>query len=141
MQWAELKFGSVIFFKDFEFADGGASSDKLFICVGKRELEAVVAITTSQAPKTNITPGCASQRGLYLLRRTATNKLDKDTYVILPKLGIVYPTMMKEKRFQEARVILALPEHEAHDIKNCIAYCEDVAPAYKRLLGPPPAKK
>jgi hypothetical protein len=65
------------------------------------------------------------------------------TYVLLNKLGILDPTMMKEKRFEEANVVLTLPEHDAHAVKNCAAYCEDVAPIYRGLLGPPPlpAKK
>ena len=54
------------------------------------------------------------------------------------RVGILDPTMMKEKRFQDAEIVLTLPEYEAHAIKNCAAYCEDVAPAYRALLGPPP---
>jgi hypothetical protein len=49
--------------------------------------------------------------------------------------------MMRERRFQEAKVVLTLPEHEAHAIKNCAAYCNDVAPVYRGVLGPPPAAK
>jgi hypothetical protein len=59
--------------------------------------------------------------------------------VLLNKLGILDPTMMKEKRFKEAKIVLTLPEHEAHAIKNCATYCEDVAPVYRGLLGPLPA--
>jgi hypothetical protein len=140
VQWDELKFGAVIFCKDFKFTDGGIS-DKLFIAIGVRSLHSVIAITTSQSPKTDIAPGCASQRNLFLLKKTPANKLDKDTYVLLNKLGILDPTMMKEKRFQDATIVLTLPEHDAHALKNCAAYCEDVAPAYRALLGPPlPAK-
>jgi len=143
VQWSELKFGSVIFCKDFKFPDGGVS-DKLFIVIGLRELHAVIAVTTSQPPKTAVQPGCASQRSLFLLKKTTANKLDLDTYVLLTgnRLGILDPTMMKEKRWQDAVIKFVLPEHDAHAIKNCAAYCEDVAPAYRNLLGPlPPAKK
>ena len=135
MQWSELKFGSVIFCKDFKFPDGGVS-DKLFIAIGLRPLQAVIAITTSQSPKTAIQPGCASQRNLFLLRRTSANKLDLDSYVLLTgnRLGILDPTMMSERRWQDAVIKLTLPEHDAHAIKNCAAYCEDIRP-------PPVAKK
>ena len=142
MQWSELKFGSVIFCKDFKFPDGGIS-DKLFIVIGLRDRSAVVAITTSQKPKTAIQPGCAAQRNLFLLKRTAANKLDLDTYVLLTgtRLGILNPTMMDEKRWQGAAIKITLPEHDTHAIKNCAAYCEDVAPVYRALLGPKPASK
>lgn len=140
MQWSELKFGSVIFCKDFEFTDGG-KSDKLFIVVGIRPLYALIAITTSQPPKPDISAGCVSQRNLFLNKKNSNNKLDKDTYVLLNKLGILNPTMMQEKCWQEAKVVLTLPEHEIHAIKNCAAYSNDIAPVYKSLLGPSPAAK
>jgi hypothetical protein len=142
VQWSELKFGSVVFCKDFKFPDGGVS-DKLFIVIGLRDLNALIAVTTSQPPKTAIQPGCASQRNLFLLKKTPANRLDMDTYVLLTgnRLGILDPTMMSEKRWQEAVVKLTLPEHDAHAIKNCAAYCEDIAPAYRALLGPKPASK
>jgi hypothetical protein len=139
--WSDLKFGAVVFYKDFQFPDGGIA-DKLFVVLGLRDLYAFIALATSVPPVPDITPGSHPHRSLFRLQKNARNNLDKDTYVLLHRLAELTPVEVASSGWNtNAKVVLVLPEQEAHAVKNCAGQTPDLSPRQQALLGPPPAPK
>jgi hypothetical protein len=139
--WDELKFGAVIFYKDFPFGDGG-KSDKLIVVLGVREGCALIVLTTSKPSTPEINPGCSAKRSLFRAQKLARDCLDRDTYFLLHRMGELLPHHVSSNEWKtNAKLIGVLSEQTAHAIKNCAAQTDDIASRHKVLLGPNPSSQ
>jgi hypothetical protein len=134
--WTELKFGTVIFYKDFPFLDLG-KSDKLIVVLGIRSHCALIALTTSQPPEPDVTPGCHAKRSYFRVQKHSRDCFDVDTYIQLYRMGELLPSHVDTVDWRtNAKIIGTLSQHTASAIKNCAAQTDDISPQRKALLGP-----
>lgn len=118
----DFKYGAVVFWKNFEFDDGG-KSDKLLIVLGARVGKPMLAVlTTSQQHRYGKNPGCHASEGYFFIPAGGAAKFPKDTWVQLYRpLEIDAAKLLKVAFAKDANVISNLPQDVANGIRNCPA--------------------
>ena len=79
------KLGDVLFYKDFEFEDGG-KHDKLFIVVCSESSCLVLKTTKNNLLYQDVQDGCNPQKRVFFIPTEKREFFDLDTYVQFPQL-------------------------------------------------------
>ena len=127
--------GTILFHKNFVFADG-ASADKFLVVLAATDYEILVAKTTSQGRNYRIDHGC--QAGNYFpafLLTVGCCCLSKNSWVCLGD----YYELEKQKVFDGAvggaiRVFGMLTEELTRDVQVCAVNTDDISAAQEALI-------
>lgn len=130
----ELRFGAVLFWRGFEFADGG-KADKLFIVLGARQgMNVVAVICTSQARGKKLEPGCHAAEGYYFIPEKRDG-FPLDTWVELHRaFEFSAPKLVAAMLSKEMVMHSNLRQELAAAIRNCFKHSEDASEAQIALL-------
>jgi hypothetical protein len=132
---AQVKFGEVLWWKDFRFEDK-EKADKRFIVLGaKPESDIIGVITTSVRGSNSLVPGWSAERQVYLIPQSAKTVFTLDTWAQLYRPKIITQTEVRQKlNGNTMKVLGALPLQMVQTIRNYLKGIEDISPELLKLL-------
>ena len=115
-----MKLGDVLYFPDYEFANGG-HADKLFIVFSDPEKETLLLLIVTSKGKDSRNTGCQPAARRFLIRAGKYGFV-KDTWVDLQRnVNVVGKDQLAALIAQGKAVIqFSIPTQVINEIKNCL---------------------
>lgn len=134
MKWAIAR-GDLVFWKGFQFEDGGAS-DKLLIILGAKAGQNLIALlTASKSRGRNPTPGCTGFADYFFISAGGRDGFHLDTWVETYR-----PVEMERKEADRGiadgtvTLVRTLRLELVNEIRNCLKLSRDITPQQGALL-------
>jgi hypothetical protein len=130
-----FQYGAVVFWKGFEFEDGG-SSNKLLVVLGAKTGQPIIAVlATSKAHRRKAVPGCHAIDGYFFIKGGGPEGFPKDTWLELNRpVEIAVALLVKSALTQDSHVQGNLPPQHTNEIRNCLKQSPDITPYQISLL-------
>jgi len=128
--------GSVLFYRGFQFEDGGIS-DKLMVIISKdRDNKNLFLLTTSRQKNRLLQDGChPGGADPFFTFNNHLDGFDKTTWVLLNPRTINTAELLNRKANGEVGFIFRLREMNLRALINCLKRCDDVSPYHLSFLS------
>ena len=130
--------GSVLFWKNFSFTDGGKSDKLLIVLNHQRDGQHMLVPTTSMyrkwRPREN---GCQASQGYFFVPEE-NKDFDTETWILLDDPQVKEISELEEREDDRTmRLLFQLDLSFVKAIVNCFKKTEDCSPYYEYLLEDP----
>lgn len=132
------KLGDVLFYKDFEFEDGG-KGDKLFVVVCYSDCCLVLKTTSNNRFYKNSKDGCNPSKRVYFIPKDKNEFFKIDTYIQLPQIFEISTKELLQGSFSKNVINYdsALSEKCTKSILQCLRHFkDDISSEHWKMIFP-----